>query len=123
MQLKGDPKGLVEGVVVESRTDPARGRLCTAIIQRGTLRKGSSLVAGKAWARVRGMFNEQGEVVDEALPGFPVEIIGWRELPSAGDLILECETEVNFLSRNSALISRLRIQFRSVNFRLERNKQ
>ncbi|GAV07598.1 hypothetical protein RvY_17415 [Ramazzottius varieornatus] len=97
MQLKADPKGLVEGVVVEARTDPARGRLCTAIIQRGTLRKGSFLVAGRAWARVRGMFNEQGQVIDEAPPGVPAEIIGWRELPSAGDLILECETETKAL--------------------------
>jgi translation initiation factor IF-2 len=53
MQLKADPTGPVEAVVVESRADQARGRLCTALIERGTLKKGSILVAGTAWAKVQ----------------------------------------------------------------------
>ena len=66
----------------------------TAIIQRGTLRKGSLLVAGKSWAKVRLMFDENGRAVNEAYPSMPVGIIGWRDLPSAGDEILEVESEV-----------------------------
>ncbi|XP_069672304.1 translation initiation factor IF-2, mitochondrial isoform X2 [Periplaneta americana] len=93
MNLKGDPSGLVEGVVVESKTDPRRGKLSTAIVQRGTLQKGSVLVAGLAWAKVRAMFNEQGQSVQEAPPSTPVEVLGWRELPSAGDEIIEVENE------------------------------
>ncbi|NXW35907.1 IF2M factor, partial [Phaetusa simplex] len=65
----------------------------TAIIQRGTLRKGCILVAGKTWAKVRFMFDENGKVVDAASPGIPVEIMGWKEVPSAGDEILEVESE------------------------------
>lgn len=67
----------------------------TAIIQRGTLRKGCVLVAGKTWAKVRLMFDENGKAVDEASPGIPVEIMGWKEVPSAGDEILEVESEVH----------------------------
>nr|CAD7574580.1 unnamed protein product [Timema californicum] len=93
MELKGDPRGLVEGVVVESRTDPHRGKLSTVIIKRGTLRQGTVLVAGEAWAKVRAMFDEQGHNIQEAPPSTPVEIIGWRDLPSAGDELLEVESE------------------------------
>lgn len=66
----------------------------TAIVQRGTLRKGCVLVAGKTWAKVRFMFDENGKTVDAASPGIPVEIMGWKEVPSAGDEILEVESEV-----------------------------
>jgi len=67
----------------------------TALIQRGILRKSAILVAGTAWAKVRGMFNEFGETVQEASPSMPVEIIGWREIPSAGDKIYEVDSEVD----------------------------
>ncbi|XP_046658035.1 translation initiation factor IF-2, mitochondrial-like [Daphnia pulicaria] len=93
LDLKADPKGLVEATVIESRTDPFRGKLSTAIIQRGTLRKGSILVAGTAWAKVRSMFDDQGKPIQQAPPSTPVEIVGWKDLPSAGDEIFEVETE------------------------------
>lgn len=95
MGLKADPTGLVEGIVVESKTDPRRGKLSTAIVTRGTLRKGSVLVSGLAHAKVRGLFDHNGTPMIEAAPGTPVEILGWRELPLAGELILEVETEVS----------------------------
>jgi translation initiation factor IF-2 len=69
-------------------------KLSTAIIQRGTLRKGSILVAGTAWAKVRSMFDDQGKPIQQAPPSTPVEIVGWKDLPSAGDEIFEVETEV-----------------------------
>jgi len=93
LDLKSDPSGLTEAAVVESRTDVHRGKLTTAVIQRGTLRKGSFLVAGTVWAKVRGMFNDQGKPIQTATPSTPVEIIGWKDLPSAGDEILEVESE------------------------------
>ncbi|XP_075151259.1 mitochondrial translation initiation factor 2 [Haematobia irritans] len=93
MGLKGDYSGLMEGVVVESKTDPRRGKLSTAIVKRGTLRKGSVLVSGLSHAKVRGLFDHNGKPMDKAEPGTPVEILGWRELPLAGDLILEVESE------------------------------
>ncbi|XP_055853511.1 translation initiation factor IF-2, mitochondrial [Episyrphus balteatus] len=93
MSLSADPTGLVEGVVVESKTDPRRGKLSTAIVTRGTLRKGSILVSGLAHAKVRGLFDDNGKPVESASPGTPVEIIGWRELPISGDIILEVENE------------------------------
>lgn len=93
LNLRADPRGLVEAVVVESRTDPGRGKVATCIIQRGTLHKGAVLVAGTAWGKVRNMFSDSGKPLKDAPPATPVQVIGWRDLPVAGDLVLEVESE------------------------------
>ncbi|XP_018305806.1 mitochondrial translation initiation factor 2 isoform X2 [Mycetomoellerius zeteki] len=91
--LKGDPTGLVEAVIIECFIDRQRGKLATALIQRGTLRKGAYLVSGLAWAKVRAMFDHSGNPVTEAKLSDAVQIIGWKDLPTAGDEILEVENE------------------------------
>ncbi|XP_029642566.1 translation initiation factor IF-2, mitochondrial isoform X1 [Octopus sinensis] len=93
LELKGDPTGFVEGHVVESYTDLHRGKLATVIVERGTLKKGAYLIAGPAWAKVRAMFDERGQLVQAAGPSTPVEVIGWRELPNAGEEIFQVSTE------------------------------
>ncbi|XP_025057367.1 translation initiation factor IF-2, mitochondrial isoform X2 [Alligator sinensis] len=93
LELKADFAGLVKGVVIESRIDKGKGPVTTAVIQGGTLRKGCFLIAGKSWAKVRLMYDENGQTMAVATPGLPVEIMGWKEIPSAGDEILEVESE------------------------------
>lgn len=63
------------------------------IVTRGTLRKGCVLVAGLAHAKVRGMFDHNNQPIDVVTPGMPTEILGWRELPAAGDIVLEVDNE------------------------------
>ncbi|CAL8111432.1 unnamed protein product [Orchesella dallaii] len=93
MNLRSEGKGPMEGVVIESKVDPGRGRLCTALVDRGVLRKSAILVAGTAWAKVRGMFDHTGNPLTKATPSTPVEVIGWRDLPPAGEKIYEVESE------------------------------
>lgn len=76
MDLKAEHSGLVEAVVIESSTDSKRGKLSSAIVTRGTLRRGAILVSGQVWAKVRAMFDHTGQPIIEAEPGMPVEILG-----------------------------------------------
>lgn len=64
-------------------------------MQRGTLSKGAVLVAGTAWAKVRAMFDHEGKNIVEASPSMAIEVLGWRELPTAGQSILEVKI-INF---------------------------
>ena len=89
---RADDKGNVEGWVIEASTK-SHGRVATVLIRRGTLRPGDIVVAGTAWTRVRTLRNEAGVLVEEATPGTPVEIDGWREQPSAGTEILQADSE------------------------------
>ncbi|XP_039668226.1 translation initiation factor IF-2, mitochondrial isoform X2 [Perca fluviatilis] len=93
LELKAEPSGAVEGLIIESRTDRGKGPVTTAIVQRGTLKRGCVLVAGRSWAKVRFLFDENGRTVAEAGPSAAVEVVGWKELPSAGDVFLEVESE------------------------------
>ncbi|KAM3958857.1 mitochondrial translation initiation factor 2 [Aphomia sociella] len=93
MELKADPGGLVEGVVIEAQLDPRTGKQATVLVQRGTLRRGCVVVAGSGWAKVRVLTSADGRPVLEAPPATPVSVLGWRELPSAGDLVLEVKSE------------------------------
>ncbi|KAI9666266.1 MAG: hypothetical protein M1821_004201 [Bathelium mastoideum] len=85
--------GLVEGWCLEATTKRAGGRVATVLVTRGTLAPGAILVAGNAWARVRVLRNEAGAVVPSAGPGLPVEVDGWKELPGAGDRVLQAPDE------------------------------
>lgn len=90
MGLQSTPKGLVEGVVIESSVVQGIGKVCTVVVTRGTLRKNAVLVAGKAWSRVRTMTDENGQHLHEAGPSTPVRISGWKEdIPTPGELLLE----------------------------------
>ncbi|CAH2269475.1 jg26258 [Pararge aegeria aegeria] len=97
MDLKADPGGYVEGVVIEALVDPRTGKQATVLVQRGTLRKGCIIVAGTGWAKVRVLNTAEGVSIQEAPPSTPVSVLGWREMPSAGDQVLEVDTEVSFL--------------------------
>ncbi|MEQ2215275.1 Translation initiation factor IF-2, mitochondrial [Xenoophorus captivus] len=97
LELKADPNGPVEALIIESRTDKGKGPVTTAIVQRGTLKRGCILVAGRCWAKVRFLFDENERAVTEAGPSVAVQVVGWKELPSAGETILEVESEVTDL--------------------------
>jgi len=92
-ELKANPDTEASGVVVESKLDPGRGPVVTVLIQRGTLRTGDPLFAGANWGRVRAMHDFLGERVKLALPGEPVEILGFDGVPEAGDYVRVVEND------------------------------
>lgn len=87
MELKANPDRAAEGVVVEAKLDKGRGAVATIIVQRGTLRVGDIIVAGKEWGRVRALINDQGEQMKEAGPSTPCELLGLSGAPLAGESI------------------------------------
>jgi translation initiation factor IF-2 len=86
-ELKANPAADASGVVVESRLDPGRGPVVTVLIQRGTMKIGDALVAGAFWGKVRAMSNHLGTRQNEALPGDPVEVLGFDGVPDAGEVV------------------------------------
>ncbi|CAE6460761.1 unnamed protein product [Rhizoctonia solani] len=92
-ELRAEVDLRAHGRVLESRIDKGRGPVATVLIQRGTLKSGSSIVAGTAWARVRQMTDDKNRPVKLAKPGDAVTIAGWKEVPAAGDEVLQADRE------------------------------
>jgi len=84
--LKADPTGNAEGVVIEAKLDKARGSLATLLVQQGTLAPSDTVLAGAASGRIKAMFNDRGERVESAGPSTPVEVLGLNGVPLAGEL-------------------------------------
>jgi len=84
LELKANAKAEASGVVIESEVEVGRGALATVIVQRGTLRVGDSIVCGPHYAKVRAMFDDQGNNLKEAPPATPVRVIGWSGAPDSG---------------------------------------
>ena len=87
MELKANPNRKAYGVVIEAQLDKGRGAVCTVLVQKGSLRVGDTVLAGTAYGKVRAMTNERGEKVKIARPSMPVEILGFSEVPQAGEII------------------------------------
>jgi len=85
LELKANPKVPAQGVVLEARLDSQKGPLATVIVQQGTLKQGQAFVSGLTIGKVRAMFDEFGKVLKSAGPASPVEIMGFADVPIAGD--------------------------------------
>ncbi|HQO01008.1 MAG TPA: translation initiation factor IF-2 [Spirochaetota bacterium] len=85
LELSANPKLMAKGRVIESKLDPGRGAVATILVQNGSLRTGDPFVVGVQSGKVRAMFNDLGEQVDEAGPSMPVEVLGISGVPNAGD--------------------------------------
>ena len=87
VELRANPDAAASGTVIESKLDPGRGPVVTILISRGTLEVGDALVAGAHWGRVRAMHDFMGNRVEQALPGEPVEVLGFNGVPEAGERV------------------------------------
>lgn len=93
MELKANPNKRARGTIIESKIDKKRGPVATVIVQDGTLKVGDYFVAGTTYGRVRAMFDDKGRQVKEAGPSTPVEVLGFEELPEAGDQLIVVKDE------------------------------
>jgi translation initiation factor IF-2 len=93
LELKAPKTGPAAGLVVEARLDKGRGPVVTVLVQRGTLRKGDVILAGREFGRVRAMSDEKGHTVKEAGPSIPVEVQGLSGVPNAGEEVMVVESE------------------------------
>lgn len=85
IEIVANPASAAAGVVVEGRMEIGRGSIATLLIQNGTLKTGDVVVAGTAYGRIKSLFNEAGKKITEALPSFPVSVMGLNDTPDAGD--------------------------------------
>ena len=96
LDMKADPSIAAAGVVVESRLDKGRGPVSTVLIAKGTLKKGDLFVSGASNGKVRAIYNYKGDLINEAGPSTPVEIVGFQGAPNAGDdfVVVENDSKV-----------------------------
>lgn len=92
-ELKANPNHTAQGTVIEGKLDDRRGATATLLVQNGTLHVGNIIVIGEKYGKVRAMFNDRGERVKEAGPSTPVAILGFPEVPVAGDSFEVVESE------------------------------
>ena len=85
LELKANPNKRAAGAVIESSLDKGRGYLATILVQNGTLRVGDVMLSGCYTGKVKAMFNERGQKVDEAGPSTPVSVLGLNGAPTAGE--------------------------------------
>ena len=93
LDLRANPKRQAKGTVIEAKLDTSRGPLATILIQRGTLKQGDAVVVGSTVGRIRVMYNDRGQQIEEAGPSMPVEIIGLADVPEGGDILYQVENE------------------------------
>jgi len=112
-ELQANPEGRARGTVLEANLDVGRGPVATVLVQKGTLRVGDAIVAGAAWGRVRALIDDKGDNVKEAPPSTPVQVLGFGDVPAAGD-----EFRVTDKEKTARDIAELREQrYRSADLR------
>ena len=92
-EILANPQGSIFGTVIEARRERGRGIVATLLIQNGTLEIGDIIVTGKAYGRLRAIFDHRSHRISKAGPSTPVFVMGLNEVPDAGDLFWVVKTE------------------------------
>lgn len=93
LDLKANPDREAAGTIIEASLDKGRGYVATILVQNGTLRQGDLIVSGQHYGRVKAMFNERNQRIEEAPPSTPVVILGLNGAPQAGEKFKVFEDE------------------------------
>jgi len=108
LELKANQKTEAKGIVIESRLDKGLGAVATVVINKGTLTKGEIFVCGNQFGKVRAMMNERSQKLTKAFPSDPVQILGFDDVPKAGDAftVFKDEREAKNIATERAQLSR-----------------
>ncbi|HYE13486.1 MAG TPA: translation initiation factor IF-2 [Pyrinomonadaceae bacterium] len=108
LNLKASPTRLASGVVLEAKLDRGRGAVATVLVQQGTLRVGDPFIVGQIFGKVRAMYNDRGEHIDEAGPATPVEVLGLQGVPQAGETfqVVADITKAQQISHHRQMVAR-----------------
>ena len=93
LELKANPKRDARGMVIEAELDKGKGPVATVLVQKGTLRVGDPIAAGSCYGRVRAMIDDKGRKVKEAGPSTPVSVLGFSDVPNAGEIVVSPKNE------------------------------
>ena len=93
LELKANPNRKATGSIIESSLDKGRGYVSTVLVSNGTLKVGDNVIAGTSWGRIKAMFNERNQRIEQASPAEPCIILGLNGAPTAGDTFHVLETE------------------------------
>ena len=85
LELRANPDKAARGVIIEAKLDRGRGPVATLLIQEGTLKTGDAFIAGSDYGRVRAVLNDKGQKIENAHPSIPVEVVGFSDVPEAGE--------------------------------------
>jgi translation initiation factor IF-2 len=91
--LKANPNKPARGTIIEAKLEKGKGPVATVIVQNGTLQIGDAILAGTVYGKVRAMFDDKGRRIKKAGPSMPVEVLGFSEVPEAGDKLIVVEDE------------------------------
>ena len=131
LDLKANPNRKATGTIIESSLDKGRGYVSTVLVSNGTLRVGDYVIAGTCWGRIKAMFNERNQRMDEARPSEPCIILGLNGAPTAGDQfhVLDTEQEVRDiankreqLQREQSLRTQTRLTLSDISHRIARGE-
>ena len=93
LELKANPDKPARGVIIEAKLDKGRGPVATVLVQEGTLRTGDPFIAGSHYGRVRAMLDDRGHKIETAGPSIPVEVVGFADVPDAGETFIAVQDE------------------------------
>ena len=108
LELKANPKKRASGSIIESSLDKGRGYVATVLVENGTLKQGDIVIAGASFGKIKAMFNERNQRIDEAKPSEPALILGLNGAPQAGDTfnVLDNEQEARSIASRREQLQR-----------------
>ena len=108
LDLKANPNRKATGSIIESSLDKGRGYVSTVLVSNGTLKVGDVVIAGTAWGKIKAMFNERNQRINNASPAEPAIILGLNGAPTAGDSfhVMESEQEARDIANKRTQLQR-----------------